>query len=433
MNSSSTTRPSAVRDERPVRPRAKLSAPGWLGRSIAKPIGRLLGNLQCGTLSLDLPDGTRIEGEGAQPGPRGVLTLHRWRPLLRMALRGDIGLAESYRDGDWSTPDLSALLECGIRNEAAIRGLCDASWPAQLMGRLSHLARSNSRRGSRHNISFHYDMGNAFYAQWLDPDMLYSSALYRTGRESLEQAQAAKLVRIIELLELVPRDASPDTSVLEIGCGWGALALALAGDHQANVTGLTLSKEQLAHARSRVDAKGLTSRVDLRLQDYRDVAGRYERIVSIEMMEAVGERYWPVYFDTLRQRLAPGGKAVIQVITIADEHFDHYRRSADFIQRFIFPGGMLPSVGAMHAQADRAGLVMEQAETFGSSYASTLVEWRQRFLAAWPAIEKLGFDAAFKRLWEYYLCYCEAGFRSGRVDVGLFTLKFKEPSPASPV
>jgi cyclopropane-fatty-acyl-phospholipid synthase len=261
-------------------------------------------------------------------------------------------------------------------------------------------------------------MGNAFYAQWLDPDMIYSSALYATGSESLEEAQAAKIDRIAELLA-----PAPGATVLEIGCGWGALALALARTHGAHVTGLTLSTEQLAHARQRVDEEGLAPRVDLRLQDYRDVEGCYDRIVSIEMLEAVGERYWPVYFGTLRERLAPGGVAVVQVITIADAHFDRYRSSPDFIQRFIFPGGMLPSVGALNAEAARAGLALERAESFGASYAATLAEWRHRFLAAWPAIEPLGYDAAFKRLWEYYLCYCEAGFRSGRVDVGLFTLK----------
>ena len=221
-------------------------------------------------------------------------------------------------------------------------------------------------------------------------------------------------------------DVADDASVLEIGCGWGALALALAKRRGARVTGLTLSSAQLAHAQQRVDADALGSpgleRIELRLQDYRDVQGRYDRIVSIEMLEAVGERYWPVYFHTLQQRLHPEGIAVLQVITIADACFERYRRSPDFIQRFIFPGGMLPSVSALHEQAERAGLTLHRAEAFGASYAATLVEWRRRFLRSWPAIERLGFDAAFRRLWEYYLCYCEAGFMTGRVDVGLYTL-----------
>jgi len=286
--------------------------------------------------------------------------------------------------------------------------------------RLFHFAHRNSRRGSRENIAFHYDLGNAFYAQWLDPHLIYSSALHATGGESLEEAQALKLQRIVELLDL-----KAPMSVLEIGCGWGALALALAGapgSRGTHVTGLTLSAEQLAHAQQRVAGERLEAQIELRLQDYRDVQGRYDRIVSIEMLEAVGERYWPTYFDTLRHRLKPGGLAVVQVITIADAHFEHYRTHTDFIQRFIFPGGMLPSPSAMKTLAERAGLTMETAVTFGESYAITLVEWRRRFLLAWPAIEALGFDTAFRRLWEYYLCYCEAGFRAGRVDVGLYTL-----------
>jgi cyclopropane-fatty-acyl-phospholipid synthase len=390
----------------------------WARRPLRRLLVRLLRGVRCGAIAVELPNGERVEGRGAAEGPRAAISLHRWRPLARLLLRGDIGLAESYRDGDWSSPDLAALLEFGIRNESGWGRVFEASLPAKWFGRAVHRLRANTRRGSRQNISFHYDMGNAFYAQWLDPDMIYSSALYATGSESLEEAQAAKIDRIAELLA-----PAPGATVLEIGCGWGALALALARTHGAHVTGLTLSTEQLAHARQRVDEEGLAPRVDLRLQDYRDVEGCYDRIVSIEMLEAVGERYWPVYFGTLRERLAPGGVAVVQVITIADAHFDRYRSSPDFIQRFIFPGGMLPSVGALNAEAARAGLALERAESFGASYAATLAEWRHRFLAAWPAIEPLGYDAAFKRLWEYYLCYCEAGFRSGRVDVGLFTLK----------
>ena len=398
----------------------------WTRRPLLVLLVRLLRRVRCGAIAVELPSGERVEGRGAADGPHAAISLRRWRPLARMLLRGDIGLAESYRDGDWSSPDLPALLEFGIRNEAGWGRVFEASLPAKWFGRVVHRMRANTRRGSLQNISFHYDMGNAFYAQWLDPDMIYSSALYTTGDETLEHAQAAKMARIAELLA-----PGPDANVLEIGCGWGALALALASRHGARVTGLTLSTEQLAHARKRVDEAGLSPRVDLRLQDYRDVEGRYDRIVSIEMLEAVGERYWPVYFDTLRKRLAPGGVAVVQVITMADAHFDHYRRSPDFIQRFIFPGGMLPSVGALDAEAARAGFTLERAESFGASYAATLAEWRHRFLAAWPAIEPLGFDASFKRLWEYYLCYCEAGFLSGRVDVGLFMLKHAPDNSAA--
>ncbi|MDM0068758.1 cyclopropane-fatty-acyl-phospholipid synthase family protein [Variovorax sp. J31P207] len=385
------------------------------GGPLRQLLARLLGSLGQGALSVQLPDGQRIEGRGAADGPQASITLNRWRPLARLLLQGDLGLAASYRDGDWSTPDLAALLEFGIRNEASWGRVLEGSWFARRLGDLFRLRRANTRRGSRRNIAFHYDMGNDFYAQWLDPALIYSSALYARGDESLEAAQAAKIDRIVALLDL-----QPQSTVLEIGCGWGALATALASRHGARVTGLTLSTEQLAHARAQVRAQGL-AQVDLRLQDYRDVEGRYDRIVSIEMLEAVGERYWPVYFDTLRERLAPGGSGVLQVITIADDHFERYRGSTDFVQRFIFPGGKLPSVRAMSAQAERAGLTLQTAESFGASYALTLAEWRRRFHAAWPAIAALGYDDAFRRLWEYYLCYCEAGFRSGRVDVGLFS------------
>lgn len=406
---------------------AGLAPTSWIRQPLRRLLARLLRSVHCGSIAVELPNGERVEGRGAAEGPHASIRLHRWRPLARMLLRGDIGLAESYRDGDWSSHDLTALLEFGIRNEAGWGRVFEASLPAKWFSRAVHRMRANTRRGSRQNISFHYDMGNAFYAQWLDADLIYSSALYATGDESLEQAQAAKIDRIAELLA-----PAPDDSVLEIGCGWGALALALARRHGAQVTGLTLSAEQLAHAQQRVQEEGLSAQIDLRLQDYRDVQGRYDRIVSIEMLEAVGERYWPVYFDTLRERLAPGGTAVVQVITIADQHFEQYRRSPDFIQRFIFPGGMLPTVRTLEAEAARAGLTLECAESFGASYAATLAEWRHRFLAAWPSIEPLGFDASFKRLWEYYLCYCEAGFLSGRVDVGLFTLKHA-PSQAAPI
>ncbi|HEY1089744.1 MAG TPA: cyclopropane-fatty-acyl-phospholipid synthase family protein, partial [Burkholderiaceae bacterium] len=260
-----------------------------------------------------------------------------------------------------------------------------------------------------------------FYARWLDASMLYSSALYDgAAHDSLEAAQARRLERIVTMLGVQPGDA-----VLEIGCGWGTLAATLAKNCEAQVTGVTLSTEQLAFARQRASDWGVAERVDLRLQDYRDVPGRFDRIVSIEMIEAVGEAYWPTYFSTLRERLKPGGVAVLQAITIADRYFESYRRGADFIQRCIFPGGMLPSPAVLREQAERAGFEIEETQLFGPSYALTLAEWRRRFLAEWPQIEPLGFDAAFKRLWSYYLSYCEAGFRAGRVDVGLYRLRQK--------
>ncbi|HSD39848.1 MAG TPA: cyclopropane-fatty-acyl-phospholipid synthase family protein [Rhodocyclaceae bacterium] len=383
------------------------------------PLRRLLGRTRFGHLVLTLPNGRRIEAVGREAGPQASLKLHRWRPLARLALQGDLGLALSYRDGDWDSPDLLRLLEFGVANEASWGSLLEGRGPARWLARLVHLARANSRRGSRHNIAFHYDLGNAFYGHWLDESMLYSSALYAdTADDTLEAAQARRLDRIVEMLD-VPQGAE----VLEIGCGWGTLAATLAKQEGARVTGVTLSTEQLSFARERANAWGVADRIDLRLQDYRDVSGQFDRIVSIEMIEAVGEAYWPTYFATLRDRLKPGGVAVLQAITIADEQFESYRRGADFIQRCIFPGGMLPCPRALREQAARAGFSVETEQCFGSGYARTLAEWRSRFLANWPAIEMLGFDEAFKRLWTYYLCYCEAGFNAGRVDVGLYRLK----------
>jgi len=401
-------------------------------------VRRLLHRLRHGSLQIELPDGERLLARGALPGPDATLRLHRWRPLWRLLTQGDLGLATSYRDGDWSTPDLVALLRVGAANDDAWQSTLRGHGPWRAAARAWHRLRANTRRGSRHNIAFHYDLGNDFYAQWLDAGMQYSSGLYATNppvihatnppvipalsrdpAQSLEEAQAAKLSVVLDLL-----DVQAGHKVLEIGCGWGGLA-ALIAHCRAHVTGLTLSQEQLAHAQQRAAAEGVADRVDLRLQDYRDVQGQYDRIVSIEMLEAVGEGYWPDYFRVLRERLAPGGHAVLQVITIGEEWFPTYRDGADFIQRFIFPGGMLPTRGALREQAERAGLELEECLLFGESYARTLAEWRGRFLANWPAIEALGFDANFRRLWEYYLCYCEAGFGSGRIDVGVYRVKTK--------
>ncbi|MDA8457122.1 cyclopropane-fatty-acyl-phospholipid synthase family protein [Acidovorax sp. GBBC 3334] len=398
-------------------PHAPTADIAWPYRPLARLLRRLLDTMACGSLVIELPGGAQWAGSGPESGPHAVLVLHAWKPVWRLLTGGDLGLAEGYRRGEWSSPDVAALLETGIRNEARWSRAIDAGWPVRWASRLLHLRRANTRSGSRRNIAFHYDMGNAFYAQWLDASMLYSSAIYASDTETLEEAQARKLARILECL--APR---PGDHVLEIGCGWGALALAVAQQGRAQVTGLTLSAEQLRFAQDRVRQAGLAAQVDLRLQDYRDVQGTFDHIVSIEMLEAVGERYWPTYFATLRERLRPGGRAVVQVITIDDGHFEHYRAGADFIQRYIFPGGMLPSPSVLSEQASRAGLRIASSETFGDSYATTLAEWRQRFLRAWPAIEPLGFDAPFRRLWEYYLCYCEAGFRTGRIDVGLYTL-----------
>jgi cyclopropane-fatty-acyl-phospholipid synthase len=381
---------------------------------LASLLARMMRRLEYGSLSVTLPNGQRLVARGAQDGPAGHVHLHRWRSLRRLLIGGDIGFAEAYIDGDWSSPDLTALIETAARNQTALPGVEGGALPSRLFHRIRHLIRANTLTGSRRNIMSHYDLGNDFYSLWLDPGMSYSSALFTKAAESLESAQTAKQNRVLDLLSI-----EQGQSVLEIGIGWGGLAerLIRAGGH---VTGVTLSPSQLSYAAARLRASGLVA--DLHLQDYREIDGSFDRIVSIEMLEAVGEEWWPVFFQRLRERLAPGGVAVLQTITIADDRFAAYRRAADFIQRHVFPGGMLPAPSILNEQIARAGLMVDRVEMFGESYATTLKIWRERFEQAWPQIAELGFPPRFKRLWEYYLSYCEAGFRAGAIDVGLWRL-----------
>jgi cyclopropane-fatty-acyl-phospholipid synthase len=332
----------------------------------------------------------------------------------RLALHGDLGAAESYIAGEWSSPDLDALLKLALLNAAALpqAGL------VRVLPRLRHELNRNTRRGSRRNIAAHYDLGNAFYSHWLDAGMNYSSGLYLSPAQTLEEAQQAKADRVSQLLEL-----SGGETVLEIGCGWGALAERLIERHRCRVTGITLSARQLEYANQRLRERGLCRYGDLRLQDYRDVQGSYDRIVSIEMMEAVGAAYWPAYFKQVRDRLRPGGVAVLQVITIDEARYEAYRRQPDFIQQYIFPGGMLPTVEIVGREAESAGIELVRREMFGESYALSLAEWQRRFQTAWPSIAPLGFDARFKRMWEYYLAYCQAGFEAGAVSVGFYQFR----------
>lgn len=378
---------------------------------------RLLRNLVSGRITIVTPSGERFDHSARQPGPDATMVIHNWRAAWRLLTGGDVGFAEGFIAGDWSSPDLVALITVAAENVAHLQALMDGFAPVRLFNRVRHLFQPNSRGGSRRNIAFHYDLGNEFYRQWLDDSMTYSSACAVMPGQSLEAAQQAKLARITALLAL-----GGDERVLEIGCGWGALAKHLAPLCQ-HVTGLTLSREQLAYANQSMAAADLAERVDLRLQDYRDTAEQYDRIVSIEMLEAVGEQYWPVYFEKLRACLRPGGLAVLQVITIREDRFESYRRGSDFIQHYVFPGGMLPSPQIIAEQAALAGLEIASVETFREGYAATLASWRQRFEAAWPDIEALGFDRNFYRMWTYYLNYCEAGFRTGTIDVGLYVLK----------
>jgi cyclopropane-fatty-acyl-phospholipid synthase len=387
---------------------------GWRVRLLQ----RLFSGLKVGHLRLTLPSGVPFDIRGAEEGPEAVIVIHRWRMLWRCLMGGDIGFAESYLDQDWSSPDLTALIRLMLRNSAALEKSIRGSRLIEVFNRFRHGLRANSRAGSRKNIEFHYDLGNAFYSRWLDRSMMYSSAIWTDERLDLEGAQQARLQRISQLLALKGGEA-----VLEIGCGWGALAAHLARDTGARVTGITLSPSQLEWAQKSIASQGLSDKVDLRLQDYRDLDGTFDRLVSIEMIEAVGEAYLPGYFATIAKSLKPGGIAVLQGITIEEARFEDYRSHPDFIQKHVFPGGFLPTRSLLDTLITNAGLTLASAETFATSYARTLAEWHRRFHAHWPEIAALGFDTRFKRLWEYYLSYCEGGFLEGSIDVGLYVIR----------
>lgn len=400
-------------DEKPIPARA-FHIPLW-----SHLLCRWADRIAVGHLTLEFPDGRRHHVRSALPGPSASLRIRRPASLVRkLATGGGLGLARGYVDGDWDTADLGALLKFGHANEAALAPVLQAPRLAKALAYLRHRTRSNTRGGSRRNIAFHYDLGNDFYRQWLDETMTYSAGLFSSADQSLAGAQRAKYARIVDELGI-----GPDDQVLEIGCGWGGFADYAAREIGCRVTALTLSREQAEFARDRLAAAGLSDRVEIRLQDYRDCPGEFDKVVSIEMFEAVGEENWPVYFDVVRERLKPGGRAMIQVITIADAHFAHYRRNADFIQTYIFPGGMLPSYGAFAAVAADSGLTIRDSHFFGADYERTLLHWDRSFAAAWHRIENLGFDARFKRMWRYYLHYCAVGFRTGRIDVGQFHLE----------
>lgn len=378
----------------------------------------ILRRIRKGSLAVVLPDGHRFEFKGALPGPEAELKLRDPNVAKRVLLGGDLAFAESYMDGAWESPDPTALVELCVNNWDVVSRAADANVLVRSARRIGHFRRRNSKTGSRRNISHHYDIGNAFYARWLDPGMTYSSAIFEGPHEELEAAQERKYRRLADMLKL-----QPGQTVLEIGCGWGSFARLLAKEYGVKVVGLTLSTEQRDEALQRIAGDGLTDRIEIRLQDYRDVTGTFDAIASIEMLEAVGEAYWPTYFATLRDRLAPGGHAAIQVITIDDRNYDSYRSNPDFIQKYIFPGGMLPSPSRLARHVEEAGLATLANDGFALDYARTLAVWRARFLTAWPAIKEQGFDDRFRRMWEYYLCYCEGGFRAGHIDVRQIGLK----------
>jgi cyclopropane-fatty-acyl-phospholipid synthase len=371
----------------------------------------VLRRLRRGQLTLTVPDGRRFFFAGSETGPVAEMIVRQARFVRRALVAGNIGFAEAYMDGDWETPDLAALLELICVNDT----IEDVHYPrrlALLANRVWHWLRPNSRRGSKRNIAAHYDLGNEFYRRWLDPGMTYSSGVFPAPTADLVEAQNHKYRLICEKLAL-----APGHRVLEIGCGWGGFASFAAREYGARVTAITVSQQQLDYAQSRIQREGLADKVEARFIDYRDLSGTFDRIASIEMFEAVGEKYWPQFFGKVRDNLAPGGRAALQIITIADTWFERYRRGVDFIQRYIFPGGMLPSPSVLERETRRAGLILERQDYFGPHYARTLALWNERFQAAWAEIAPLGYDARFKRMWEFYLAYCEAGFRAQTIDV----------------
>ena len=378
----------------------------------------LVGKLNSGRVDFILPDGRRFRAEGLKPGPVAEVTINNPDVFARLVREGDLGFCDAYLDGWWTTPDLQAFMDfIHADNDDMYDG-----FPGMALVRAWEKARfwfqSNTKRQALKNISYHYDLGNDFYSLWLDETMTYSSALFNTSQESLEKAQIAKYASMVDQMGVKPGD-----HVLEIGCGWGGFAEYAAKERGLKVTGLTISKEQLEYAQKRIKRKGLSDKVNLKLQDYRDETGVYDGVASIEMFEAVGEKYWPVYFDKIKQCLKPGKQATLQIITIQDARWEVYRKSVDFIQKYIFPGGMLPSPSVLRKEIHKAGLSVQHSIEFGKSYSQTLRRWFEVFNNKWDNISAMGFDDRFRRMWNFYLTSCAATFESGNCDVTQITLQ----------
>jgi len=385
----------------------------------ARTVFKLLQKLRHGSLTVQLPDGS-LQRFGGDASPHASLMLHNWKVCGAALKSGDIGFAEGFIAGDWSTPNLTELLRVLVRNRDEVDNVIYGSWAGRLLYRIKHLLNRNTRANSQKNIHAHYDLGNAFYRLWLDGTMNYSSALFQGNLEQpMAQAQKAKVRRALE-----EAGVQSGSRVLEIGCGWGALAEMASTEFGAHITGVTLSTEQLAFAQDRMQRLGVQQQADLRLQDYRDIPDvHFDAICSIEMIEAVGREFWPTYFQTIAQKLKPGGRACVQSIVIDDAYFERYLRSTDFIQQYIFPGGCLPSPSEFRAQARAAGLDVVNELAFGHDYAETLKRWRDAFTLERQAVLAQGFDERFIRIWEFYLCYCEAAFLEDSIDVVQYTLR----------
>jgi cyclopropane-fatty-acyl-phospholipid synthase len=369
-------------------------------------------HLPYGSLTIRTPDDRLIKVGGNKPGPDAVIILHNWNLPKRALSSATVGVGESYMDGDWESPDVTAFLRLFVVNEELGNAILRSNRLIRAINNFRHWLNRNTKTRAQKNIAAHYDLGNDFYSQWLDPSMTYSSALFQEGANDLESAQAAKYRALARATGI-----GPDDHVLEIGCGWGGFAEFAASEIGCRVTGLTISREQLDFARKRIENAGLSDKVTLKYQDYRDETETFDKVVSIEMFEAVGEQYWPQYFEKVRDILVPGGKAGLQIITISDHAFDQYKANPDFIQRYIFPGGMLPTPQILRGLTTDCGLSQIGERIMAQDYARTLKLWRRRFLDAWHDIRPMGFDERFKKMWEFYLHYCEAGFQDEFIDV----------------
>jgi cyclopropane-fatty-acyl-phospholipid synthase len=388
-----------------------------LPRYFGRALRAVQGATTEGRLDFVLADGRRFRVEGRKAGPVAELHIHNDDLFGRLIREGDLGFCEAYLDGWWTSPDLMGFMDFIQTPANSMLDTFPGFKLVQAFERLRHWLNANSRKQARKNIAHHYDLGNDFYRLWLDDSMTYSSALYRSGQESLERAQEQKYAQLCDTM-----GAQPGDHVLEIGCGWGGFAEYAARERGLRVTCLTISKEQYAYAVDRIARAGLSDRVTFKLQDYRDETGTYDGIASIEMFEAVGEKYWPVYFDTLRERLKPGRRATLQIITVQDARFEIYRRSVDFIQKYIFPGGMLPSPTALRCEVERAGLSVLGSVEFGQSYSQTLRRWFDTFNDRWDDVAALGFDDRFRRMWNLYLASCAGTFQGGNCDVTQITV-----------
>jgi cyclopropane-fatty-acyl-phospholipid synthase len=373
--------------------------------------------LQHGRIDFRLPDGRVFRADGVKPGPAAEITILNPDTFARLIRDGDLGFSEAYLEGWWTTPDLQGFMDLVTVGNSEVYDAFPGFALVRAYERLRFWLQSNSKTQARKNIAHHYDLGNEFYRLWLDDSMTYSSALFHTGQESLEKAQEQKYASMVDQM-----GAQPGDHVLEIGCGWGGFAEYAAAKRGLRVTGLTISQAQYDYAVERMAKAGLADRVQIKLQDYRDETGVYDGIASIEMFEAVGEKYWPVYFDTVMARLRPGAKATLQIITTPDARFEMYRKSVDFIQKYIFPGGMLPSPSALRREVERAGLNVLHSIEFGPSYSQTLRRWHETFNERWQDVAKLGFDERFRRMWNFYLTSCAGAFEGGNCDVTQITI-----------